>query len=98
MLREQIPDAIPKFKNSFVNLTTAIESEGSRFPSDLLKKSLGWNKHWIFAPAHRRIQRVFGTGQPVWDPRFAPHINGKLKWLIWMNFPPSQLIYHYLIL
>lgn len=41
MLREQIPDAIPKFKNSFVNLTTAIESEGPRFPSDLLKKSLG---------------------------------------------------------
>lgn len=41
MLQEQIPDPIPKFKNSFVNLTTAIESDGPRFPSDLFKKSLG---------------------------------------------------------
>ena len=26
-----------------------------------------------------RIQRGFGTGQPVWDPKFLSQINKKLK-------------------
>ena len=28
-----------------------------------------------------RIQSGFATGQPVWDPKFLPQINKKLKML-----------------
>ena len=51
-------------------------SDGSKSPENGPK--IGFLVVWQNS-YHRRIQRGFGGGQPVWDPKFLSQINEKLK-------------------
>ena len=74
-------------KDTFIQLLTVIKL----LTAELLKiKTLNY---------YRRIQRGFGAGQPVWDPKFLSHINKKLNYVkvISVNFALLQrLIDNYL--